>query len=184
MSIDWPPMKERGPQITEAAVVKLETQLGAKLPDDYRAFLLDVNGGQTARSHRQFMIVSKKGRKDGTLLNSLNSLDDPDDQFNLATRWMWSQRQFPPDFPDLPPEVLPIGYDGFGGTVGLVVAGPRRGQVWFLDGVDPRPEGSNPRVEWFDRRDVSKIADSFREFMAGLGPPPPPPPRSEPTPAR
>ena len=182
MSIDWPPMKERGPQITEAAVVRFETQLGAKLPDDYRAFLLVVNGGQTARSHRQFMLTSRKGRKDGTLLNSLNSLDDPDDRFDLATRWRWSQRQLPPYFPDLPLEVLPIGYDDFGGTVGLVFAGPRRGKVWFLDEENPRPEGANPRVEWFDRRDVSKIADSFREFMAGLGPPPPPP-RSEPTPA-
>lgn len=175
MSIDWPPMSERGPQITEAGVVRFEEQLGTRLPDDYRAFLLEVNGGQTELSHSQFMMMTRKGRKDGTLLNSLNSLDDPDDRFDLATRWMWSQRQFPPDFPDLPSEVLPIGYDGFGGTVGLVVAGPRRGQVWFLDGVNPRPEGSNPRVEWFDRRDVSKIADSFREFMAGLGPPPPPP---------
>jgi len=182
MQSDWPPMKERGPQITEAAIVRFEVQLGTKLPDDYRDFLLDVNGGQTARSHRQFLMVTSAGRKDGTLLNSLNSLDDPDDRFNLATRWMSSHQQFPPafpdippDLPDLPPEVLPIGYDGFGGTVGLVVAGPHRGQVWFLDGVAPRPEGSNPRVEWFDRRDVSKIADSFREFMAGLGPPPPPP---------
>ena len=28
----------------------------------------------------------------------------------------------------------------------------------------------NPRVEWFDRRDVWKIADSFAAFMAGLRP--------------
>jgi len=175
MQSDWPPMKERGPRITEAAIVRFETQLGTKLPDDYRAFLLDVNGGQTARSHREFLMVTSGGRKDGTFLNSLNSLDDPDDQFNLATRWMWSRRQHPPDPPDLPPEVLPIGYDGFGGTVGLVIAGPRRGQVWFLDGDDLRPEGPNPRVDWFDRRDVSKIADSFREFMVGLGPESPAP---------
>jgi hypothetical protein len=39
-----------------------------------------------------------------------------------------------------------------------------------LDAVDPRPEGSNPRVEWFDHRDVSKVADSFRAFMANLTP--------------
>ena len=165
MLTDWPPMSERGPQITEAAVVRFEKQLGTKLPDDYRAFLLEVNGGQTALSRTNFMMVTRKGRRDGTLLNSLNSLDDPDDRSNLAIRWKSSRHR-------LPPEILPIGYDDFGGTVALVVAGPRRGQVWFLDGVNPRPEGSNPRVEWFDRRDVSKIADSFREFMAGLGPPP------------
>jgi hypothetical protein len=168
MKSDWPPMTERGPQITEAALVRFEKQLGTKLPDDYRAFLLEVNGGQTTLNHTRFLMTTHKGRKDGTLLNSLNSLDDPDDQFNLATRWKSSRHR-------LSPEVIPIGYDDLGGTLGLVVAGPRHGQVWFLDGVDPRPEGANPRVEWFDRRDVSKIADSFREFMAGLGPPPPPP---------
>jgi hypothetical protein len=63
--------------------------------------------------------------------------------------------------------VLRIGADDGGGTVVLVVAGPRRGQVWFLDGVHPRPEGSNPRVEWLDRRDVSKVADSFKSRCRG-----------------
>ena len=182
MLSDWPPMKERGPQIAEAAVVRFETLLGVKFPDDYRAFLLEVNGGQTELSHTRFMLVSRKGRRDWTRLNSLNSLDDPDDQFNLATHWLSSQQQHPPAFPDIPPElpdlpreVLPIGYDDFGGTVGLVVAGPRRGQVWFLDGASDRPEGANPRVDWFDRREVFKLAESFHEFMDSLGPPPPPP---------
>jgi len=102
-------------------------------------------------------------RKSQTILNSLNSLDEQDEQFDLATQWQRARAW-------LPKEVIPAGYDDGGGTVALVVAGPRRGQVWFLDGVDPRPEGSNPRVEWFDRRDVSKVADSFREFMTTLTP--------------
>jgi len=65
---------------------------------------------------------------------------------------------------------MPIGYDDGRGTIVLAVSGPKFGQVWFVDGVDPRPEGSNPRVEWFDRRDVSKLANTFREFMDGLKP--------------
>ena len=76
-----------------------------------------------------------------------------------------------------PPEVIPIGYDDFGEMVGLVIAGPRRGQIWLLDGVSDRPEGSNPRVEWFDRREVFKLANSFREFMTGHPPPTSVPPR-------
>ena len=159
-------MSERGSRVTEAALVRFEKQLGTKLPDDYRAFLIEVNGGQTELSHSRFMLVTRKGRRDWTLLNSLNSIDDPDDRSDLVTRWT-SSRQW------LPPEVIPIGFDDYGGAVGLVLAGPRRGQVWFLDGVSERPEGSTPRVEWFDQRDVFKLAHSFREFMAGLGPPPP-----------
>ena len=163
MAIDWPAMNERGPQVTEVSVTKFEAQLGATLPEDYRAFLLDVNGGQTGRNHCVFTIWLRKSRTDETVLNSLNSLDDPDDRSDLVTRWKRARKW-------LPQEVIPVGYDDGGGTVVVVVAGPRRGQVWFLDGVDPRPEDANPRVEWFDQRDVSKVADSFHEFMVRLRP--------------
>jgi hypothetical protein len=156
-------MNERGPRVGETAVAAFEAQLKAKLPDDYREFLLDVNGGQPARGHCVFTMRMHKVREDQTVLNSLNSLDDPDDRFNLAVRWKRARAW-------LPSEVIPVGYDGFGGTVVVVITGPRRGQIWFEDGLDPRPEDANPRVEWFDRRDVSKLADSFREFMVGLRP--------------
>ena len=33
-----------------------------------------------------------------------------------------------------------------------------------------RSFGLNPRVEWFDRRNISKLADSFAEFMDSLRP--------------
>ena len=52
----------------------------------------------------------------------------------------------------------------------LILAGSHRGEVWFLDLGNPRPTGSNPRVEWFDRRDVWKLADSFAEFVVSLKP--------------
>jgi len=52
----------------------------------------------------------------------------------------------------------------------LPLAGPHRGEIWHLETEDPRPTGSNPRVEWFDRRNASKLADSFAEFIAGLRP--------------
>jgi SMI1 / KNR4 family (SUKH-1) len=163
MATDWPEMVERGPSVTDIEVEAFESQLQTRLPDDYREFLLKVNGGRTARSHRVFTMLMRKSRKDETDLNSLNSLNDPDDRFNLVARWKRAREW-------LPKEVIPVGYDDFGGTVVVVIDGPRRGQVWFLDGADPRPEGSNPRVEWFDQRDVSKLADSFHEFMACLRP--------------
>jgi len=163
MATEWPIMNDRGPPIDPTIVAEFEAKVGAKLPDDYVDFLLKINGGRTTRDHRVFTIRFAKSRTDDTVLNSLNSLRDPDESFDLETNWEQSRAW-------LPPEVIPVGYDDGGGTIVVVVAGLHRGQVWFLDGVDRRPDDANPRVEWFDRRDVAKVAGSFREFIDGLRP--------------
>lgn len=163
-------MARRGGEVTVDAVQRFEQQLGHPLPNDYRAFLLEVNGGRTARSHRTFVIQRRAGRQhDETLLNSLFSLDDPDDSRDLAT----AQKHYNSDV-KLPDGLLEIGYDGMGGRIILPLVGPHRGEVWYLDTEDARPTGSNPRVEWFDRRDVWKVAGSFTEFVGCLGPSEPP----------
>ena len=163
MSNEWPAMERRGSHVTEEALVEFESKLGARLPNDYRRFLLDINGGRTGSEHCVFTIRLRKARTDETVLNALHSLGDPDEGRDLATRWR--QERF-----WLPREVIPVGSDDFGGTIVVVIDGPLRGQVWFLNGADPRPEDANPRVEWFDRRDVSKVADSFHEFISSLRP--------------
>jgi cell wall assembly regulator SMI1 len=159
-------MARRGHEVTVDAVQRFEHHLGHELPGDYRRFLLEVNGGRTARSHRTFVMQRRAGRqRDETTLNSLFSLDDPDDSRDLAT----AQKHYSPDA-KIPDGLLEIGYDGMGGRIILPLIDPHCGEVWYLDTEDPRPTGSNPRVEWFDRRDVWKLADSFAEFMAGLRP--------------
>jgi cell wall assembly regulator SMI1 len=153
-------MVRRGPEVADADIRRFERELGHELPADYRAFLLDVNGGRPDRAHRRFPL--RKGR---TILNSLFSLNDPDDSRNLAA----AQRYRKPE-DGLPREALEIGYDDVGARILLILAGSHRGEVWYLDLADPRPTGSNPRVDWFDRRDAWKLADSFAQFMASLMP--------------
>jgi hypothetical protein len=157
MTNEWVPMEERGPHVTEEAIRRFEEKIDAQLPADYRAFLLDVNGGRTARSHCTFRL-----RKYGSVLNSLYSLDASDENDDLAACQMYRD--------DVPPNALWVGSDDGGSGIILVLSGPHRGEVWYLDRVDPRPEDANPRVEWFDRRDVRKLAASFCEFMHGLRP--------------
>jgi hypothetical protein len=77
-------MVRRGHEVTLDAVRRLERQLGHELPEDYRRFLLEINGGLTARSHRTF-VMERAGRRDETNLNTLFSLDDPDESRDLAT---------------------------------------------------------------------------------------------------
>jgi hypothetical protein len=162
MATSWPPFAEPGPPVTEDDIRQFERELGQELPADYGEFLIAVNGGYASSSHCVFTL-RRPGRQDESVLNSLYSLNAPADDLAAA------QRHYNPDAA-LPEGLLDIGYDGMGGRIVLSLVGPHRGQVWYPDTEDPRPTGSNPRVEWFDRRDVWKLADSFAAFMAGLRP--------------
>ena len=77
MATRWPPMEDRGPQVTESDVVVFEKRFGHKLPKDYRQFLLDVNGGRLDIKNTQF---------DGGVVNQLFCLKDDDDASNLEVR--------------------------------------------------------------------------------------------------
>jgi cell wall assembly regulator SMI1 len=159
MESNWPEFDAPGPPVTPAAVRDLEADLGVALPDDYRAFLLEVNGGQP-KTHATFPL----GRSRSTL-NSLHSLNDPDDLFNLAEANATLRLGR-----ELPADLLAIGADDGGAAICLCIRGEHRGEVWYFDTIDPRPEGANPRVLWHDRRDLRKLADSFRAFVASLTP--------------
>jgi hypothetical protein len=150
--MDW-----TGPAIGEADVVAFEQQYGCSLPDDYRRFLLEVNGGRLANEHTTF--------HDG-IVNILFSLGLGGDDADLLESALWMRPQLPS------PDLLPIGFDDGGGPLLLGVAGEHRGEVWFENTSNPRPEGSNPRVEWFKRRDMKKLADSFEGFLRMLRPRP------------
>lgn len=150
-------MDERGPVVDEARVATFERDLGSKLPDDYRAFILAVNGGSPSDQNAEFTGART------IIVHALNAIDAPDDAWKLVPK-----PEFAADFPS--PDMLEIGYDPFGDRILLVVRGARRGEVWYQLLSDPRPEGSNPRVLWHDRRDMKRLAGSFTEFIGGLRP--------------
>jgi hypothetical protein len=155
MAINWPPINERGPQVTDAQLRAFEQAYGHPLPDDYRQFLLDVNGGQPARANCEFA---------HGVVNNLFSLEDPeDDSSDLAERATWTRPKLPS------PDLLFIGHDDGSNSLLLALAGEHRGEVWFMVD-DERPEDANPRVLWHDRRDMRKVADSFEQFMRALRP--------------
>jgi hypothetical protein len=148
-------MEQRGPQVTDAQIEAFEQSYGHRLPDDYRQFLLNVNGGAPDIASCEF---------DQGVVNCLFSLDDTDDESSdLATR---ANRQRPRlSSPDL----LYIGHDGCGGWLLLALAGEHRGEVWLMVEGE-RPDDANPRVLWHDRRDMEKLASSFEQFMRALRP--------------
>jgi hypothetical protein len=157
MASDWPRMERRGPPVTEENIATFEQRFGHTLPDDYRRFLLEVNGGRLAEDNTRF--------EDDTI-NSLFSLADKDhDSRDLETRARWAREMALVPHPDL----LFIGnFDT--GRILLMLSGSHRGELWSQDTVDPRPDDANPRVLWHDRRDMTKVTDSFEEFIRRLEP--------------
>jgi hypothetical protein len=150
-------MQRRGPQVTDAQIEAFEASFGHRLPDDYRQFLLDVNGGRLDRAHREF---------DQGVVNRLFSLDDTEDESrDLATQANRERALL------RSPDLLYIGHDDGGASILLALAGEHRGEVWFmLTGDFGRPHDANPRVLWHDRRDTRKLADSFEQFLRALRP--------------
>ena len=150
----WPPFTMKGPEVTESDVDSFEQRFGVVLPRDYRAFLLAVNGGRTAMTHREF---------DRGIVNGLLSLNEPDGSSDLAA---WNERVRE----DLKtPDLIIVGVDDGGGRILLAVSGDHAGEVWFQV-HDERPWDANPRVLWHDRRDFRKLAASFTAFMSSLRP--------------
>jgi hypothetical protein len=152
-------MEWRGPIVTESDVVAFEKRLGHRLPDDYRRFLFEVNGGRLDASNASFSFSN---------INMLLSLNAPDERDDLLT---WAIRKLSSPLSPLPSrDLLFVGYDDGGGRILLALEGEHRGEVWFENTSDPRPEDANPRVLWFDRRDMKKLGDNFEEFMSSLEP--------------
>lgn len=156
MSNSWPDMAWRCPVVTESEVTAFEDRIGHRLPDDYRSFLLEVNGGRLG-THTVFV--------DGSL-NMLFGLNAPDERDDLLS-WALNERSRS-QLPNR--DLLFVGYDDGGRPILLGLAGEHRGEVWLENTSDPRPEDANPRVEWFKRRDMWKLAGSFQEFMNSLKP--------------
>jgi hypothetical protein len=149
-------MEWRGPVVGEEDVAAFEARYGCRLPEDYRRFLLEVNGGRLADENARFA--------DG-VVNMLFSLNATRCEANdLLTRSLRSRPMLPSQ------DLLFVGYDDGGGRILVAVEGERRGEVWMEDTEDPRPTGSNPRVDWWQRRDMWKLAASFDEFLRTLRP--------------
>lgn len=155
MASNWPIMERRGPPVGEAEIAAFEQRIGSTLPDDYRRFLLEVNGGYPAGENARFSHY---------VLHRLFSLADKDNESNdLETCAGWARRVLPH------PDLLLIGF-AEGVPILLALSGGHRGEVWAQDTVDPRPDDANPRVLWHDRRDMTKLAGSFEELVRMLKP--------------
>lgn len=127
---------------SEVDVSHFEMGIGARLPDDYREFLIRHNGGRPTPSGFS---------GGGDVLNFFFGLWQKHADLNYETL---AHRGL------IPNGMIPIACDPGGNLVLLEVARPTRGRVWFWD----HEQSGDPD------KAVSLLANSFTEFVESLVP--------------
>jgi hypothetical protein len=136
---------------TEESLQALEREIGFRLPDEYRQFLSEFNGGEPEPSG--FVFETNDGPSDSRVRYFLTL--DPNER-NYAIK------EFLRQYRDRIPEgVMPIACDSFGNLVLLDLGAKRVGSIYFWD----HEKESMEEPTWDN---VSQVARSFNEFEDSL----------------
>jgi hypothetical protein len=137
--------------LTEADIEGFETNLGIRLPDGYRSFLREVNGGYPQNEGFSY------GDGRSFMLQRLYPLtNEIESYFNLHSLNHADC--------DAPSGFLVIGTSSFGDPVCLGVAPPNENKVVYLDHEERDPD----KVDDDPMLGVYLLSDSFEEFILSL----------------
>jgi hypothetical protein len=143
------PLSEAG--ATEVNIQQLENELGHRLPEDYRRFLAQTNGGRPERT--RFVIQTPDGTTD-SVVDWLLTLDNREQLYTITKyRRMYEDR--------IPTGVVPIGCDPFGNLILLGIMARDFGYVYFWD-----HEKENMKEPTWEN--ISNVAKSFTAFEQSL----------------
>jgi hypothetical protein len=146
--------RQPGPSISDQDLAALERELGVRLPDDYREFMLVHNGGRPEPA--DFPIPGEPVPDSWSTLQFFLSLNGQEYYTDLG----WHLDMFRDR---VPAELLPIAYDPGGNLVCLGIRGEHRGTVFFWDHELEAEEDKEP-----DYRNLSFVAESFTAFLQSL----------------
>lgn len=135
--------------LDEQRLLTLEKKIGTSLPNDYREFLIQFNGGEP--SPQGFWIIENY---DGFCVHEFFGLND-------GPEWLSLDRINNSEL-GLPESLLPIADDGLGDYVCLKITGDDFGAIFFVD-HDQHPYEDR---ESFDG--IIKLRESFSEFVSSL----------------
>lgn len=134
--------------LTERDISMLEAQTGIKLPDDYKQFLLQHNGGRP--SPKRFVTRDKK--VESMVAKFIPLADIPDDNLREEIEGITQARQ-------IPANLIPIAIDPADNRVVLSVSGKDCGKVYYWS-WDEEDEDHEPSYNY-----MRLIADSFNDFV-------------------
>jgi hypothetical protein len=151
---------EAGPVPTSAEIEAFEVLIGARLPDDYRAFLALTRGGRL----RERVVFSLAGEEIGTeRIGRVGGLC-ADADCSLEERHRTASDC------DIPDGLLSIMTDGGGNDIALALRPDRFGEIFFLDHEVSGGEG-RPTLEDAESEDwvyAIRFASSFSEMVASF----------------
>ncbi len=151
-------MDDRGPPLTADELESAEKILGTRLPETYRSFLLEINGGYPSERNVGFPL-----RSGGSTLNFFYGIGMEDEWDDLVFFTQIARERH-----NMPETLVPIAVDDGGEFICLGVAGDEIGKVYFREN-DRVPDDPNPKP-WARMKGYVRIADSFSEFLASLAP--------------
>jgi hypothetical protein len=140
-------------QIGESDIRAFEQAIGARLPDEYRNFLLERNGGKVKPPW--FSIPNSNWRGNRGRVHYFFSICD-DSTLSLLDAWETHRGR-------VPDELLPVGTDPGGDLLCIGLCGENAGAMFLWDRSDEVPDGEPP-----DYRNVFRLAPSFSSFMSSL----------------
>jgi len=145
-------MDECARRLSAKDLEAIELQAGARLPNEYKAFLLRHNGGRPRPN--AFPIQGLPNNPFG-VIQVFFGIDDPVESCNLD----WNIKTLNAR---LPANLFPIACDDGGDIVCLSLFGDDAGSVLFWDCYNEPGEPSYANVY--------RIAESFTAFIEGLRP--------------
>lgn len=136
----------------EGDVNALEQRLSKPLPESYRRFLLELNGGRPQPSEFEF---EQYGKPQGSVVDWFFTLNKEKPTYYTVDKMeIYSNR--------IPSDLLPIAFDPFGNLILLDLGAKSVGAIYFWDHEKENCEGD----PWWDN--ISYIAPSFTEFVTSL----------------
>jgi hypothetical protein len=140
-------VEESAPAISEFRLRQVERELGVTLPDDYRSFLLQHNGGRPVPSG---VLLHFEGQPTPWRLHFFLGIDDPIESCSLAWNADITRATRPAG-------TIPIASDEAGNLFYLRWNEPNAGTVYF---------GATPSDG--NRVHPVRISDSFTQFLEQL----------------
>lgn len=152
---------ERPAEALELSVVEeFERLIGAALPEEYRRFLLETNGGPPSSKNKRFLIKSNPEFIEG--FNEVHV--DRFYQLRGMTRPALSLREvFEMTLGRIPSGTIPIATDPMGNLFLLGIAGPLRDAVFFWDHEAEGFEEAGDKLQ-----NIGQLSNSFESFVDAL----------------